>query len=118
MFDAFSEKTESLFKCLGQQKNNTYSFVSDTLVINQDGVLTPYCIFRNNRNLIIDDKFNFLWIDTENLFSQLNNLKVSFNQKYPHSNCIDCIEAKIHTRKKFKSKGTNGFSRNYTKKIC
>lgn len=103
MFDAFSKKAELLFKGLNQEKNNFCSFVSESLVLNQDGVLTPYCVFRNSRNLILDDKFNFLWIDTEKVFSQLNNCNISFRQKHPHDNCIDCLASSIHTKKDDKS---------------
>ena len=103
MFDAFSKKAESLFNGLKQEKHTMCSFVPDSLVLNQDGVLTPYCVFRNCRNLIIDDKFNFLWIDTEKVFSQLNNFNISFRQKYPHDNCIDCLASSIHTTRDDKS---------------
>ena len=104
MFDSFSEKTDSLFRSIRKQESiKSCSFVSNSMVINQDGIITPYCIFRNSRELVIDDKFNFLWLDTDNLSAKLQQFENDFQNKPTFDICDDCLSSSIHFQKNDKT---------------
>lgn len=90
-----------MLKAFFNKKEISKTFCNDItngIIIGQNSEIRSYCPINENSGFLIDDNFNYIWLNTDNLLQKQEQSKEMFSQNKPCSFCNKCID--IHPCKK------------------
>ena len=94
MRKTFFEKFDIFNK--NSTEKNICNCIKSGVIIGQNSIVRNYCELDTEVGFLIDDKFNYIWLDTDNITAQLAISEKLFSEKAPSLFCNECLKHSCH----------------------